>query len=574
MECQNNLEIFLTLDSKLSIIPLGGVEEIGINSLVFKFQYDMFIVDAGLMFPEDDMFGVDFVIPDYSYVYKNKELLKGIIITHGHEDHTGALPFLLREIGSRCPVYGTPLTIGLIKEKLKEYYIKDVTFKIVKPRDILTLGSFQIEFIKVTHSIADGFGLGITTPLGRIIHTGDFKFDLSPLYGDNLDFYKFASYGEQGVMLMLSDSTNSEHEGYTLSERNVKIAFEEIFSKASGRIIIATFASNIHRIQQAIDVAVEFGKKVILCGRSIVSNARISVDLGYLRIPDNTLYKIEQVGSINPDDTVIITTGSQGEPMSVLTRIACDAHKHIKIEKNDTVIVSAKVIPGNEKAVGKTIDRLLKRGANVVYDKISNVHVSGHASVEELKLMLNIVRPKYFVPIHGEYRQLVNHAKIAHNVFVRDENVFILQNGDVFEIGHDGGTVSGQVQAGRIYIDGKNNGDVNNAVLKERKRLARDGFIMVRLLINRKTREILQGPELVSKGFVLEDVFKDIIESASEIVIEVIKNSDGQLFEDIGQMEVKVQSVLKKFLKSTLDKKPLIMPMVIDIIDIEEGFSK
>ncbi|MCI4626536.1 MAG: ribonuclease J [Candidatus Magnetoovum sp. WYHC-5] len=533
--------------------------------MVFESANDMFIVDAGLMFPDDDMLGIDFIIPDYSYVCEKKDKLRGIIITHGHEDHTGALPFLLKQVGTRCPVYGTSLTLGLIKEKLNEYGIKDVQLKRVHAREMVDFGDFRVEFIKVTHSIAGGLGLGIMTPVGRVIHTGDFKFDLSPVDGEGIDFYKFAQYGEHGVLLMLSDSTNAEHEGFTLSERKVRVAFEGIFSKADGRIIIATFASNIHRIQQAIDVAVEFGKKVILCGRSIVSNANIATDLGYLKVPANTLYRIEQINTLNPRKVVIITTGSQGEPMSVLTRIACDTHKYIKIEQGDTVVVSAKVIPGNEKAVGRTIDRLFKRGANVVYEKVSDIHVSGHGSTEELKLMLNIVRPKYFVPIHGEYRHLVSHARLAEGVAIQKENIFIMQNGDVLGIDTGFVGVTNHVQAGRIFIDGKNSSDINNnAILKERKRLARGGFITVMVSINKETGGIIQGPEILYKGFIFDETSQDVINEAKTIIVDIINNGENRTYKDITQVELKVQSALKKFLRNKLDKRPLILPIIVE----------
>ncbi|HWR89012.1 MAG TPA: ribonuclease J, partial [Dissulfurispiraceae bacterium] len=376
----------------LLIIPLGGVEEIGLNMTLFQCGDDLIIVDAGLMFPEEEMLGVDFVIPDFSYVLDNREKLRAVILTHGHEDHTGALPFLLKEL--EVPVYGTALTLALVREKLREHDLADVDLIPVRPRDCVTLGCFTVEFIRVTHSIVDGVGLGIRTPFGNIIHTGDFKVDPTPVDGELMDFHKFTEYGEKGTLVMLSDSTNAEKGGFTFSEKEVRRAFEDIFAKKKGRIIMATFASNIHRIQQAVDVAVQFGRRVVMCGKSITANAQIALDLGYLRVPENTWMRLDQVNSLPDDQVVIITTGSQGEPMSVMSRIAMDEHKVIKIREGDTVILSAKMIPGNERSIGRIIDHLMRRGADVKYEKVSEIHVSGHASKEELKLMMNLVRPR------------------------------------------------------------------------------------------------------------------------------------------------------------------------------------
>ena len=380
------------MDNVLSVIPLGGLEEIGMNMTVLEYGDDMVIIDAGLMFPEEDMLGIDFVIPDFTYILENREKVRGIVLTHGHEDHTGALPFLLKELN--VPVYGTPLTLGLVREKLREHNLEHVELNSVLPREVVTLGVFAIEFIRVTHSIVDGVGFGITTPVGRIVHTGDFKLDPTPVDGQLMDFHKFSEYGENGTVLLMSDSTNAEKGGYTFSEKEVRRAFEDVFSSAKGRIIIATFASNIHRIQQVIDVAVMFGRKVILSGRSLVANAQIALDLGYLRIPTDTWMKLDNLKNMKDEEVVIITTGSQGEPMSVLSRIATDEHKSIKVKEGDVVILSAKMIPGNERSIGRIINHLFRRGADVIYEKVSEIHVSGHASKEELKLMLNLVKPK------------------------------------------------------------------------------------------------------------------------------------------------------------------------------------
>lgn len=551
------------MNNSLSIIPLGGVEEIGLNSTVFEYSGDIIIVDAGLMFPEEDMLGVDFVIPDYSYVLENREKIKGIIITHGHEDHTGALPFLLKEID--VPVYGTPLTIGLIKEKLKEHHLEHIRLIAVRPRDVIQLGAFNIEFVRVTHSIVDGVGLCINTPLGRVVHTGDFKLDPTPVDGQLMDFHRFSEYGEKGTLLLLSDSTNAEKGGFTFSEKEVRRAFEDIFSKVKGRIIISTFASNIHRIQQAIDVAVMYGKKVILCGRSIVTNSQIALDLGYLRIPANTWLRLEDLNKLHDEEVVIITTGSQGEPMSVLSRIAIGEHKTIQIKDGDTVILSAKIIPGNERSIGKIINHLFRRGANVIYEKVSEIHVSGHASKEELKLMLNMVRPKYFMPIHGEYRHLRYHGMLAEKTVVPRENIFILENGDVLEISEAGAAKTGAVSSGRVFIDGKGMGDVEDMVLRDRRRLAHDGIVLVHIAVEKLTGNIVSGPDIISRGFIFEDASADVMNDVKELVLDTLRHMDKEMITDAALLKAKLRSTLKKYLRNTMERRPMIMPIIVEM---------
>lgn len=551
------------MENTLSVIPLGGVEEIGLNMTVFEYNADIVVVDAGLMFPEEDMLGVDFVIPDFSYLLDNREKIRGIILTHGHEDHTGALPFLLKEINA--PVYGTPLTLGLVKEKLREHNLEHAELISVKPRDVINIGAFSIEFIRVTHSIVDGVGLGITTPLGLVVHTGDFKLDPTPVDGQLMDFHKFSEYGERGTLLLLSDSTNAEKGGYTFSEKEVRRVFEDIFSNTQGRIIIATFASNIHRIQQAIDVAVKYGRRIILCGRSIVSNAQIALDLGYLRIPQNMWLRLEDLNNLKDHEVVIITTGSQGEPMSVLSRIAIDEHKHIKIKDGDTVILSAKMIPGNERSIGKIINHLFRRGANVIYEKVSEVHVSGHASKEELKLMLNMVRPKYFMPIHGEYRHLVYHSMLAKKLDIPKENIFIFRDGDILEISAEGARKNGRVNSGRIFIDGKGMGDVEEMVLRDRLRLAHDGIVLILLGIEKLTGNIISGPEIISRGFVFEDASQEVINNVKELLVNTIKGLDKELISDSSLLKAKLRSVLKKYLRNTMDRRPMIMPIIFEV---------
>jgi ribonuclease J len=552
------------VENTLSVIPLGGVEEIGgMNMTVFEYGNDLIVVDAGLMFPEEDTLGVDFIIPDFSYLLNNREKVRAVILTHGHEDHTGALPFLLKEL--KVPVYGTPLTLGLVREKLREHKLEDAELISVMPRDIITIGVFSIEFVRVTHSIVDGVGLGITTPAGLVVHTGDFKLDPTPVDGQLMDFHRFAEYGERGTLLLLSDSTNAEKGGFTFSEKEVRRAFEDIFSNTRGRIIIATFASNIHRIQQAIDVAVKYGRKVILSGRSIVSNAQIALNLGYLKIPMETWLKLEDLKKLEDHEVVIITTGSQGEPMSVLSRIATDEHKQIKIREGDTVILSAKMIPGNERSIGKIINHLFRRGANVIYEKVSEVHVSGHASKEELKLMLNLIKPRYFMPIHGEYRHLIYHSMLAKKMDIPKENIFIMKNGDVLEINDSEARKSGNINSGRIFIDGKGYGDVEEMVLRDRLRLAHDGIVIILLAIEKLTGNIVSGPEIISRGFVFEDVSQEIINNVKELLEKTIKGLEREYIADTSLLKAKLRSTLKKYLRDTMDRKPMIMPIIIEV---------
>jgi ribonuclease J len=551
------------MDNILSVIPLGGVEEIGLNMTVFECGDDIIIVDAGLMFPEEEMLGVDFVIPDFSYIFVNKEKIKGILLTHGHEDHIGALPFLLKEI--EVPVYGTPLTLGLVRSKLMEHNLEKAELNPVKPRDVIKLGVFSIEFVRVTHSIVDGVGLGIQTPLGLIVHTGDFKLDPTPVDGQLMDLHKFTEYGEKGTLLLLSDSTNAEKGGFTFSEKEVMRGFEDIFSNASGRIIIATFASNIHRIQQAIDVTVKHGRKVIISGKSIVANAQIALDLGYLRIPEDTWLNLDDLKLLEDRQVVIITTGSQGEPMSVLSRIATDEHKDIKIREGDTVILSARMIPGNERSIGRIINHLFRRGANVFYEKVSEVHVSGHASKEELKLMLNLIRPKYFMPIHGEYRHLVYHTMLAKKLGIPKENIFILQDGEILEISEEGARKNGKVNSGRVFIDGKGVGDVKEMVLRDRMRLAHDGIVLVLLSIEKLTGNIVSGPDIMSRGFVFEDASQEVMNDVKELLTNTIKGLDKEVLSDSSVLQAKLRSTLKKYLRNTMERSPMIMPIIFEV---------
>ncbi|MEJ2696703.1 MAG: ribonuclease J [Candidatus Sulfobium sp.] len=551
------------MNNTLSVIPLGGVEEIGLNMTVLEYGDDMVVIDAGLMFPQEDMPGVDFVIPDFTYVLENREKVRGVVITHGHEDHTGALPFFLKELN--VPVFGTPLTLGLVREKLREHNLEHIELNSMMPREIVTLGVFEIEFIRVTHSIVDGVGFGIKTPVGLVVHTGDFKLDPTPVDGQLMDFHRFSEYGERGTVLLLSDSTNAEKGGFTFSEKEVRRSFEDIFAEAKGRIIVATFASNIHRIQQVIDVAAMFGRKVILSGKSIVSNARIALDLGYLRIPQNIWLHLENLKDLRDEEVVIITTGSQGEPMSVLSRIATAEHKTISIKEGDVVILSAKIIPGNERSIGRIINHLFRRGANVIYEKVSEIHVSGHASKEELKLMLNLVRPKYFVPVHGEFRHKVYHARLAEKTGIPQSNIFLLDDGDVLEITEAGAAKSGKITSGRIYVDGKGVGDVRDMVLRDRRRLAHDGIVLIVIGIEKLTGTIVSGPDIVSRGFVFEDASQEIINDVKELVYNSMKELDSEIIADKSLIQAKIRSVLKKYLRNTMDRKPMIMPIIFEV---------
>ena len=548
----------------LSIIPLGGLGEIGLNMMLFEYEDDIIVVDAGLMFPEEEMLGVDIVIPDITYLKERKDKIRGIIITHGHEDHIGALPYILREIN--VPIYATPLTIGLIKGKLKEHKLDETSELIsVKPRQIIELGCFIVEFIRVTHSIVDGVGLGITTPVGRIVHTGDFKLDQTPVDGELLDFHKFSEYGDKGTLALLSDSTNSEREGYTLSEKEVGKAIERVFGTAKKRIILATFASNIHRIQQVIDAAVKFDRKVILNGRSIINNAQVALDLGYLKMPEKTWIKLDEMKNYSPDKIAIITTGSQGEPMSSLARMAVNEHKDVQIEEGDTVVLSSRVIPGNEKAISRIINHLFRRGANVIYEDVSDIHVSGHASQEEQKLMMCLVRPKFFVPIHGEYRHLIYHARLAETLGISKDNIFILEDGDVLELNGDAAVKKEKVQAGRVFVDGKVIGDVGNIVLRDRMRLGTDGIIVVFVGIEKMTGKVVTGPDIVTRGFVFEEESQELIEEMKRVVSDLLGQLEQELMADWVLVKTKVRNTLKKYLIKKMDRKPMIIPIIIEL---------
>lgn len=551
-------------EPKLKLIPLGGLGEIGLNMMLVEYDDSIIVVDCGLMFPEDYMLGIDIVIPDITYLKKNKEKVKAFFITHGHEDHTGALPFVLREINA--PIYATALTIGLIEEKLDEFgLLSSTTFETVRPRDRVSVGPFDVEFIRVSHSIVDGCGLAIRTPVGVVVHTGDFKMDQTPVDGEVMDYARFAEYGEAGVLAFMSDSTNVEKEGYTLSEREIGFSLEEIFRKCEGRIIVAAFSSNIHRVQQVIDTAQKFGRKVVLNGKSMLANYRIARKLGYLKAPDGLVVDLKEIESLAHNRVVLLTTGSQGEPMSALTRMSMDNHKQLKITKGDTVILSSKFIPGHEKAISTMMNHLYKRGADVIYEKVSEVHVSGHASQEELKIILNMVKPKYFIPVHGEYRHLVLHSRLASKVGIPSENIIIAEDGNVIEFSAEGAGITGKVESGRVFVDGKGVGDVEAMVLKDRMHLSQDGMVLAIIAIDKTSGEIVYGPDVVTRGLVLEETSAGLIEDARAMVLDTLSNIANEAKTEPMEVEEEIRRGLRRFFNKKLERRPVILPIIIEI---------
>ncbi|MDA8431114.1 MAG: ribonuclease J [Geobacteraceae bacterium] len=548
----------------LQIIPLGGLGEIGMNMMTYACGDDIIVVDCGLMFPEPDMLGIDYVIPDISWLRERSDKVRAICLTHGHEDHIGALPFVLQELN--VPIYGTALTLGFVNEKLKEYKLDDrVDLRVVKPRDTVELGCFSVEFLRVAHSIVDGCALAITTPEGVVIHTGDFKIDQTPVDGQLTDLASFSRYGQQGVLALLSDSTNVEREGYTLSEKSVGEAFDEIFPTCEGRIIVAAFSSSIHRVQQVVDAAARCGRKILLNGRSMVANVRIARELGYLHIPDDILMDLKELPYLPREQVCMITTGSQGEPRSSLIRIAMDDHKQIKLERGDTVILSSRVIPGNERTISELINHLYRRGAEVFHEKTSEVHVSGHACQEELKLMLNLVRPRFFVPIHGEYRHLMVHSKLAQKTGIPAERCLLATNGDVVSFYSDTAAIVEKVEAGRVFVDGKGVGDVGNVVLRDRKHLSEDGMVVIIIGMNKTTGGIIYGPDIVSRGFVFEDESQEYLETARCIVVEAVNDLSEEMRCDCEEVNTSVRQALRRFFKKTIERRPVILPVIMEM---------
>jgi len=548
----------------LKIIPLGGLGEIGLNMMVFEYGDSAFIVDAGLMFPEDYMLGIDYVIPDMNYIKQIKTNISGVVLTHAHEDHIGALPYLLREMN--LPIYGTPFTLGVVRKKLEEHGLfAPVSLNEISPRSTLELGAFELEFIRVCHSAVDGVGVAIKTPRGLVIHTGDFKISHTSAAGMITDVNKFAQYGEKGVLALLSDSTNVEREGYTISDQEVGDTLGRISAGRKGRIIIGLFASSITRIQQVIDIAKTINRKVIFNGRSIETSVNIAKELGYINISEEMEIGIEQFSEFPDEEIIIITTGSQGEPMAALARMAAGTHKQIKIKKEDTVILSSKFIPGNEKAIAKIINDLYRRGADVIYEKISQIHVSGHAFQEELKLMINLTRPKYFIPIHGEYRHLVLHSRLAEQVGIAKENILLAENGQIIEFDENGGRVQDSIVTGRVLIDGKGVGDVGRSVLKERRDLSEDGLVIVNMAFDEETGIVIFGPEIVSRGFVFETETGHLLEDAKCVVLEIVEEIGPEVPDRAGKIRSKIPKALRKYFFFTIKRRPVILPFILEV---------
>ena len=549
--------------NKVQIIPLGGLGEIGKNMTVFRYGDDMILIDAGLMFPEDDMLGIDLVIPDISYLIENQDKLKGIFLTHGHEDHIGALPYVMKQID--CPVYGTALTLGILQGRLKENGVSSENCRTIKPGDKISAGAFKLDFIRVNHSIPDAIAIAINTPIGTIIHTGDFKIDHTPVDGQVTEFNKFAEYGDRGVLALLADSTNAERPGFTPSEKMVGKTFDDEFRYAKNRIIVATFSSNVHRIQQVIDAAMKYDRKVAVIGRSMVNVVSIAKELGYLKAPEGEIIDIDETNNYTPDKIVIITTGSQGEPMSALTRMAMNDHKKVDIMPGDTVIISATPIPGNEKLVSRTIDHLYKLGADVIYEKSNGVHVSGHASQEEIKLVHNLVRPKFFIPVHGEFRHLIKHANIAKSLGMPKENIVIAENGSVIEITKNSIGINGKVQAGKVLVDGLGVGDVGNIVLRDRRQLSQDGIMIVVVTIDKETCHVVSGPDIVSRGFVYVREAEGLMDEARDKVQLALEKCEENGISEWSAIKSTVRDSLGRFLYERTRRRPMILPIIMEI---------
>jgi ribonuclease J len=543
----------------LKIIPLGGVGHIGKNMMVFEYDGRLLIVDCGLMFPESDMLGIDIVIPDMDYVFERKDQVRAIIITHGHEDHIGGLPYLVQQV--QAPLYATRLTRGLIEVRLKEHHLLDgAELHTLTPEDVLDLPPFTVECFRVCHSIPDGVGLGITTPVGLVVHSGDFKFDQTPVDGRLTDFAKLAELGGRGVHVLLSDSTNSETDGQTPSERVVGDTFDRVFARAQGRIIVATFASNISRVQQVVDTARRYGRRVGIVGRSMINFAKRAAELGYLDLAPDEVLTAQQMNSLPPHKVAIACTGSQGEPTSALVRMALGEHRQVNIRPGDSVIVSATPIPGNEELVNRTLNNLFRAGAEVYHHERMQVHVSGHASREEHKLMLNLTRPRFFVPIHGEYRHLVHHARMAEDVGIPADNIFVVEAGQVLEFGPDWGRTQGQVTEGHVMVDGLGVGDIGNIVLRDRRLLSKDGFVVVVVALDPESGEVIEGPDIITRGFVYIRESGDLIEEVASCVLEALEGGGPR-----AEVSAKIRGSLAAFLYEQTKRRPMILPVVMEV---------
>ncbi len=549
---------------KIKIIPLGGLLEIGKNMTVFEYENEMVIVDCGLAFPEDDLLGIDLVIPDMTYLEKNKEKIKGLVITHGHEDHIGSIPYLLKKIN--VPIYATKFTASLISLKLEEHkLLRSTKLNIVNQGETINFGKIKVEFIRSSHSIPDSVALAIHTPAGIIVHTGDFKIDYTPIDGQKMDFGRLAELGNKGVLALMSDSTNSERKGYTMSESSVGEVFDRQFLNCTKRIVVATFASNVHRVQQIVNSAVKYGRKVAVCGRSMINIIKIACELGYINVPESTFIDIDMIKSYTDEQLVIITTGSQGETMSALTRMASGEHKKVEITPNDLVIISATPIPGNEKLVSKVIDDLMQIGAEVVYSSLEDVHVSGHGCQEEQKLILSLVRPKYFIPVHGEYRQLIAHANTAKKVGIAPENIFIMSNGRVLEINEDTAKFTGSVTSGRVFVDGLGIGDVGSIVLRDRQHLSQDGLIVVVIAMDSATGEIVSGPDVISRGFVYVKESENLMEDVKKVLREELLLCQQKRIKEWSTIKTSLKDALRDYIFAKTKRNPMILPIITEV---------
>jgi ribonuclease J len=552
-------------DKKLQVVPLGGLGEFGMNMMAIRYGDDIVVIDAGMMFPEDELLGVDIVTPDLTYLRENRECVRALILTHGHEDHIGAVAFFLGEF--QVPVYGTPFTLSLVERRLEEYEVEDVTLKPARPKDILTIGPFTIELIHVTHSIVSAVALAITTPLGVIIHTGDFKVDPTPTDNELFDLHTLADYGKRGVLLLLSDSTNADRPGYSESERAIRPRLEDVFNRAENRLFVTCFSSSIHRLQQILHLSHDIGRKVALVGRSMISVTEIAHRHGLLDIPDGVLIRPQDVMETKASKVTVLISGTQGEPMSALSRVAVDNHKHISVSPGDMVVLSSRIIPGNEKAIFRMIDHLSKRGADVLYGNMNPpLHVSGHGSMEELRLVLNLVRPRYFVPIHGEYRQLAKHVRLAsHLRGIGLEETFVLETGDVIELDRRGARKAGRVTVGRVCIDSGAVGEVvGDMVIRDRRVISEDGIVLPIIAINKHTGKIESAPEIVSRGFALESDAA-FMQSARDAVIRTLETSSDEEKTDVGVMKEKIRADLKRFINRETQRRPMIMPVILEI---------
>lgn len=551
--------------SKLKIIPLGGLHEIGKNITVFEYENEIIVVDCGLSFPEDDMLGIDLVIPDITYLEKNVDKIKGLVITHGHEDHIGSIPYLLKKIN--VPIYATKLTVGLIKNKLEEHKLLRTTeLHEVTQGETVKLGkNFKVEFIRSSHSIPDSVMLGITTPAGTILHTGDFKVDFTPIDGKIMDFGRIAELGEQGILALMSDSTNSERKGFTMSESSVGEVFDKLFLHCTKRIVVATFASNVHRVQQIVNAAIKYNRKIAVCGRSMINMITTARELGYIECPENLFIDIDMIKNYTDEQLVIITTGSQGEPMSALTRMAAGDHRKVKITPNDLVIISATPIPGNEKFVSKVIDDLMQIGAEVVYSALEDVHVSGHACQEEQKLIIALAKPKYFIPVHGEYRQLIAHSETAQSMGIDKDNIIMLQNGRVLEINEDSAEFTGTVQSGRVLVDGLGVGDVGNIVLRDRQHLSQDGLIIIVLTMDGSTGDVIAGPDVISRGFVYVRESENLMDDVKTVVRHEVKKCEEKEIRDWSTIKTTVRENLRDYIFAKTKRNPMIIPIIMEV---------